>query len=64
MYINITFTNALKQRPFYSKFLKEIIYKNRNIEGNKVAPLNKGCSMVLQNTMFHKLEDPNTFTSP
>lgn len=45
--INITFTEALEQMPFYAKFKKLILSKKKKLELFEIVALNKEYSVVL-----------------
>ena len=64
LYINIPFTDALKQMPTYVKFLKEILSNKRKIDEYQSVSLSQECSALIQNKLPPKLEDPGSFSVP
>nr|XP_033510734.1 uncharacterized protein LOC117275541 [Nicotiana tomentosiformis] len=64
LFINIPFTDALKQMPAYAKFLKEILSSKRKLEEVSLVKLTEKCSAILQNKLPQKLGDPGSFTIP
>nr|XP_009770388.1 PREDICTED: uncharacterized protein LOC104221097 [Nicotiana sylvestris] len=64
LYINIPFTDALKQMPSYAKFLKEILSSKRKLEKVSVVKLIEKCSAILQNKLPQKLGDSGSFIIP
>ncbi|XP_074362737.1 uncharacterized protein LOC141703015 [Apium graveolens] len=61
-YINITFTEALKQMTSYAKFMKGKLSLKLNVEELETVALIEECSVVLQQKMPPKLKDPGSFT--
>ncbi|XP_070025669.1 uncharacterized protein [Nicotiana sylvestris] len=51
LYINIPFTDALKQMPAYPKFLKNNLSSKRKLEEVSVVKLKEKCSAILQNKL-------------
>ena len=64
LYINIPFTDALKQMPTYVKFLKEILSNKRKIDEYQSVSLSQECNALIQNKLPPKLEDPGSFSVP
>ena len=64
IYINIPFTNALKQMPNYVKFMNDILSKKRHLGEFERMNLTKEYSAILQRKFPQKLKDPRSFTIP
>ncbi|KAL2892377.1 Retrovirus-related Pol polyprotein from transposon 17.6 [Bienertia sinuspersici] len=64
LYVNIPFTEALKQMPTYAKFLKEILTKKRELASANTINLTQHCSAIIQNKLPTKLKDPGSFSIP
>ena len=60
----ITFAEALAQMPNYTKFMKDIISKNRKLDDYGTMNLLANCSVVIQRRMPQKMQDPGSFTIP
>nr|XP_016495965.1 PREDICTED: uncharacterized protein LOC107814979 [Nicotiana tabacum] len=58
LYVNIPFTEVLKQMPAYAKFLKEILSSKKKLKGMKVVKVNAHCSAILQNKIPKKCREP------
>ena len=63
-YINILFTEALSQIPYYVKFLKEILSNKRKLEEHETIALIEECSAVIQNKLPAKLKNLRSFSIP
>ncbi|XP_057997438.1 uncharacterized protein LOC131176361 [Hevea brasiliensis] len=50
--------------PFYTKFLKEILFKKRRPNDNEIIALTEECNAILQNKLPLKLKDPGNFSIP
>ncbi|XP_028220235.1 uncharacterized protein LOC114401853 [Glycine soja] len=61
-FINIPFSEALKQMPTYAKFMKELITKKRRITDDETIELEAGCSAIIQKSISEKSRDPGSFT--
>ena len=46
--VNIPFTEALAQMPYYVKFMKDILSKKRKLDEEGVVSLSATCSDVIQ----------------
>ncbi|XP_021679259.2 uncharacterized protein LOC110664045 [Hevea brasiliensis] len=55
---------ALSQMPSYTKFLKEILSKEKILEDYETVALIEECSAILQNKLPPKLKDPRSFFIP
>ncbi|XP_056685755.1 uncharacterized protein [Spinacia oleracea] len=64
LHITIPFTNALKQMPTYSRFLKEILSGKRDCDVKEIVKLTENCSAIILNQMPPKLKDPSSFSIP
>ena len=58
----IPFSDAIAEIPTFAKFLKDLVTKERNIDG--VVNLSKKCSAVILNQLPQKLGDPGSFSIP
>ena len=45
--INIPFAEALAQRPYYAKFMKDILNKKRKLDEDGVVSLSENCSVII-----------------
>lgn len=61
IHFNDPFTEALTQIPSYDKFLKEIIYNKRKLEGRETMAMTLDISVVIQNIVIHKLKYMGSF---
>ncbi|XP_056685817.1 uncharacterized protein [Spinacia oleracea] len=64
LHITLPFTDALKQMPTYSRFLKKILSGKRNCDVKETVNLTENCSAIILNKMPPKLKDPGSFTIP
>ncbi|XP_056695478.1 uncharacterized protein [Spinacia oleracea] len=64
LHITLPFTDALKQMPTYSRFLKEILSGKRNCDVKETVNLTENCSAIILNKMPPKLKDPGSFSIP
>lgn len=65
LHITLPFTDALKQMPTYSSFLKELLSgKRSDDEGCETVNLTEHCSAILQRKIPPKLNDPGNFSIP
>ena len=62
--INIPFSKALTQMTLYAKFMKEILRRKRKIVEEGIVSLTVTCSVVIQNCVPEKMQDPGSFTIP
>ncbi|XP_057760533.1 uncharacterized protein LOC130980906 [Arachis stenosperma] len=62
--INIPFTEALEQMPFYAKFLKELMTRKRNWGEKETVVLTEEYSAIIQKKLSQKLKDPGSFQIP
>ena len=62
LYINVPFTEALKQMPTYAKFLKDILSNKRKLEEYETVALTEECSALIQNKLPPKLKDPGSLS--
>ncbi|XP_050207498.1 uncharacterized protein LOC126656917 [Mercurialis annua] len=56
--INISFADALREMPQYTKFLKEIITKKRSWDDKGTISLMENCSSLILSDLPNKLKDP------
>ncbi|XP_056685601.1 uncharacterized protein [Spinacia oleracea] len=59
LHVSIPFTDALKQMPTYSRFLKEILSGKRDCDVKETVNLTENCSATILNQMPPKLKDPD-----
>ncbi|XP_073138625.1 uncharacterized protein [Henckelia pumila] len=57
-------TDALAQISSYARFLKEILTNKRKLNDLEKVTLNEECSVVLQNKLPPKFQDPRSFCIP
>ena len=50
--------------PNYTKFLKDILNKKKNIAEEGIVNLTATCSAVIQRSLPEKMKDPGSFTIP
>ena len=62
--INIPFSEALTQMPLYEKVMKKILSRKRKIVEERIVSLTATCSVVIQNSLPEKMQDPGSFTIP
>ena len=62
--INIPFGEALAQIPHYTKFMKDIINKNRKLDEGGVVNLSTICTAIIQKNLPQKMKDLGSFTIP
>jgi hypothetical protein len=60
--INIPLLDAIKQVPFYAKFLKDLCTMKRKLNVKKKAFLAEQVSVILQNNNALKYKDPSCHT--
>ncbi|XP_021852340.1 uncharacterized protein [Spinacia oleracea] len=64
LHITLPFTEALKQMPTHSRFLKEILSGKRDCDVKEMVNLTENCSAIILNQMPPKLKDPCSFSIP
>ncbi|XP_057250654.1 uncharacterized protein LOC130591374 [Beta vulgaris subsp. vulgaris] len=62
--VHIPFLQAMSQMPTYAKFLKELLSNKTKLEESATIALTVEVSVVLQNKLPKKLEDPRSFSIP
>ena len=63
--INIPFSKALTQMPYYAKFMKDLLSKKREFTEEGIVILNATCSTVIQKSIpDSEVQDPGRFTIP
>ena len=62
--INIPFADVLNQMLNYVKFMKEIISNKNKLEAYVTVNLTENCSIIIQQKLSEKLNDPGNFTIP
>ena len=62
VYADTPFLEALKKAPAYLKFLRELLSRKGEHEGESVMPIGRACSSFLQSPV--KLQDPGDFSIP
>lgn len=62
--VNIPLLDAIKQKPRYSKFLKESCTTKRKLRGDEKISVRKNVSAILQRNLSSKCKDSNMFTIP
>ena len=64
LHYNISFMDALENMPSYVKFMKKILENNKKLGEYETIALTKECSVILQNKLPPKLQDPGSFSIP
>ncbi|XP_056685964.1 uncharacterized protein [Spinacia oleracea] len=64
LYVTIAFTDALKQMPSYTRFLKEILSGKRDLDVKETVNLTENCSAIILNKTPPKHKDPGSFSIP
>ncbi|XP_056695377.1 uncharacterized protein [Spinacia oleracea] len=62
LYVTIPFTDALKQMPSYTRFLKEILSGKRDLDVKETVNLTENYSAIILNKTPPKLKDPGSFS--
>ena len=62
--INIPFSEALTQMPYYAKFMKDLLSKKRKFTEEGIVSLNATCNAVIQKSIPKKRQDPGSFSIP
>ncbi|XP_056688156.1 uncharacterized protein [Spinacia oleracea] len=64
LYVSLSFIEALKQMPHYSRFMRDILSGKRSCEAKETVQLTKSCSALIQHSFPPKLNDPRSFSIP
>ncbi|XP_021835315.1 uncharacterized protein [Spinacia oleracea] len=64
LHVSFPFTDALKQMPTYSRFLKEILSGKINCDVKETVNLTENRSAIILNQMPPKLKDTSSFSIP
>ncbi|XP_056685942.1 uncharacterized protein [Spinacia oleracea] len=64
LYVSLSFTEALKQMPHYSRFMRDILSGKRGCEPKETVQLTENCSALIQHSFPPKLNDPGSFSIP
>ncbi|XP_021866759.2 uncharacterized protein [Spinacia oleracea] len=64
LYVSLSFTEALKQMPHYSRFMRDILSCKRGCEEKETVQLRESCSALIQHSFPPKLNDPRSFSIP
>ena len=62
--VNIPFSEAPTQMPYYAKFLKDILSRKMKTAEEGVVSLTATCTAVIQRSLLVKMQDPGSFTIP
>ncbi|XP_050233233.1 uncharacterized protein LOC126681725 [Mercurialis annua] len=62
--INLSLADALREKPQYAKFLKDIITNKRSWDSGAMIPIPEMCSSIILNDLPAKLKDPGSFSIP
>ena len=62
--VTISFTKLVTQVPTYTKFLKDILSRKRELTAVETVAFTEDCSAILQNKAPPKLKDPGSFSIP
>ena len=64
LHINIPFVEVMERMPNYTKFMKELLSKKRQLEADEIVPLIKKCSTIIQRKLPPELKDLGSFPIP
>ncbi|XP_056697746.1 uncharacterized protein [Spinacia oleracea] len=64
LYVSLSFTEALKQMPHYSRFMRDILSVKRTCGTNETVHLTEHCSDLISSPFPPKLKDPGSFSTP
>ncbi|XP_056697939.1 uncharacterized protein [Spinacia oleracea] len=64
LYVSLSFTEALKQMPHYSRFMRDILSGKRSCEAKETVQLTESCSALIQHSFPPKLNDLGSFSIP
>ena len=64
IHINILFADALEKMPNYVKFMTDVTFKKRRLEGYKMIKPSEECSAIIQRKLPKNLKDPRSFIIP
>ena len=64
IHVSIPFLEALKEAPNYLRFLRELLFKNRELKEVSVPPTGEAYCAILQNGSPSKRNDPGSFSVP
>ncbi|XP_021840893.2 uncharacterized protein [Spinacia oleracea] len=64
MYVSLSLTEALKQMPRCSSFMRGILSGKRDCEKKETVRLTESCSSQIQSPFPPKLKDPGSFSMP
>ncbi|XP_056686067.1 uncharacterized protein [Spinacia oleracea] len=64
LYVSLSFTEALKQMPHYSRFMREILFGKRTCGPKETVHLTENCSALILCPFSPNLKDPWSFSIP
>ncbi|XP_056698137.1 uncharacterized protein [Spinacia oleracea] len=64
LYVSLSFTEALKQMPHYSRFMRDILCGKRTCGPKETVHLTENYSALILSTFPPKLKDPGSFSIP
>ncbi|XP_056686037.1 uncharacterized protein [Spinacia oleracea] len=64
LYVSLFFTEALKQMPHYSRFMRNILCVKRTCGSKETVHLTKNYSALILSPLPPKLKDPGSFSIP
>ena len=64
IHVSIPFLEALKEAPIYLRFLRELLFKKRELKEVSVPPIEEAYCAILQNGSPSKRNDPGSFSVP
>ncbi|XP_056697859.1 uncharacterized protein [Spinacia oleracea] len=64
LHVTLSLTEALKQMPHYSRFMRDVLRGKRGCEPKETVQLTESCSALIQHSFPPKLNDPGSFSIP
>ncbi|XP_056695369.1 uncharacterized protein [Spinacia oleracea] len=64
LHVTLSLTEALKQMPHYSRFMRDILRGKRCCEPKETVQLTESCRALIQHSFPPKLKDPGSFSIP
>ncbi|XP_056695501.1 uncharacterized protein [Spinacia oleracea] len=62
LHVSLSLTEALKQMPHYSRFMRDVLSGKRDCEPKENVHLTESCSALIQSPFPPKLKDPGSFS--
>ncbi|XP_021865114.2 uncharacterized protein [Spinacia oleracea] len=64
LHVTLSLTEALKQMPHYSRFMRDVLRGKRGCEPKETVQLTESYSALIQHSFPPKLNDPGSFSIP